>query len=93
MLEENSQQFLSYGKKHAKLWHSIEAAGPFQSTQLTFGKLPMQNVHSAVFLQPKAAGGQSTVVAGVAGGEIYIFQVLCAANEDVLLQIDIKCSP
>lgn len=50
----------------------------------------MQNVHSAVFLKPKIVNGRGIVVAGLAGGEIYIFQVTCAGNQHILLQKDVE---
>jgi hypothetical protein len=42
-------QFVTFGKKHMKLW-SQQAGGVYAPTQLSFGKLPLQNVSSGRLL-------------------------------------------
>lgn len=67
-------QFATFGKKHMKLW--VEGAGgSYTPTQLSFGKLPLQNVHSAAWLPPSGPQKQCSLVAGMADGQIYVFKV------------------
>jgi hypothetical protein len=39
-----ASQFATFGKKHVKLWSQQAAGGAYAPTQLSFGKLPAQNV-------------------------------------------------
>ena len=61
-----SQVFVTWGKKHCKLWSQL--SGSFQATQLSFGRFDLQNVHSAAFLPIS-----HTLVLGLARGDIIIF--------------------
>jgi hypothetical protein len=67
-------QFATFGKKHMKLWVAA-AGGSYTPTQLSFGKLPLQNVHSAAWLPPSRPQKQCNLVAGMADGQIYVFKV------------------
>jgi len=66
--ERSKQVFLTWGKKHCKLWAQSGAVGAFTPTQLSFGKYDVQNVHSAAFLP-----GSHTIALGVARGDILVF--------------------
>ena len=81
-----SSQFVTFGKKHIKLW-SHAAGGVYAPTQLSFGKLPLQNVSSCMPLQsaeavtwPRLAGTRQTWC----GGGLLHFNAACwAAAGDV----------
>lgn len=75
-MEPESYRFLTFGNKHLRLWQQNGTGSTYQSTQLSFGKLKMQSVHSAVFLDPEDCQEVGSIVAGMASGEIYIFKVI-----------------
>jgi microtubule-associated protein-like 6 len=68
-------QFATYGKKHVKVWKQAGAAGSWVGTQLSFGKLPLQNVTAASWLPPSGSRGDSLLLAGMADGQVYVFKV------------------
>lgn len=68
-------QFATFGKKHLKLWRAAAPGGAWAATQLSFGKLPLQNVVSAAFLLPCGPLKQCTLAAGMADGQVYLFKV------------------
>jgi len=70
--EGETPEFLTYGRKHLKRWYEGDN-GDWNSVTMNFGKFPMQNVHSVVWLPPKASG-QSLVLGGCANGEIYVWK-------------------
>lgn len=70
----STSQFVTFGKKHIKLWQA-GAAGAYMPTQLSFGKLPLQNVHSAAWLAPTGPHKQCQLLAGMDDGQIYVFKV------------------
>ena len=73
-LERSQQIFLTYGKKHAKLWTQQHPEGSGKQTiwqphALSFGRFDVQNVHSAAFL-PKS----NSIALGLARGEILVLE-------------------
>ena len=68
-------QFATYGKKHVKVWKQAGASGSWVGTQLSFGKLPLQNVTAACWLPPSGARGDSLLLTGMADGQVYVFKV------------------
>jgi hypothetical protein len=66
-------QFVTFGKKHVKMWKP--AGNSWAATQLSFGKLPLQNVCAAVFLVPQGPQRTSLLLTGMADGQIYVFKV------------------
>ncbi|KAK9809912.1 hypothetical protein WJX72_001539 [[Myrmecia] bisecta] len=67
------ERFVSYGKKHVKLWQ-MDDTGKWQNSQLAFGRLPLQNVQSAVFLPPASGARECLLVTGMASGQLYIWK-------------------
>ncbi|KAJ9506292.1 hypothetical protein QJQ45_013870, partial [Haematococcus lacustris] len=65
--------FVTFGRKHLKLWTCDAASTTWASKQLSFGKLPMQNVTSAQWLPPRS-GSECLLVAGVADGSLYLYK-------------------
>ncbi|KAK3276728.1 hypothetical protein CYMTET_15223 [Cymbomonas tetramitiformis] len=47
----------------------------YQSSSCTFSKCPMQNVVSAEFLKPPAAGSEGLLATGMPSGEIYLWKL------------------
>lgn len=80
-MEAEADRFLTFGNKHLRVWQHNAKEGTYQSTQLCFGRLKMQNVHSAVFLRPMESQEVGNVVAGMASGDIYIFKVILASQD------------
>lgn len=65
---------MTFGKKHIRVWANQggQAKQDWVGSLLSFGRFPMQNVHTALFLPPKGA----EMATGMASGEIVIWQVI-----------------
>eukprot|EP00854_Cymbomonas_tetramitiformis_P005597 gene5597-6783_t len=68
-------RFVTYGVKHLKLWTEGADMSSYQSSSCTFSKCPMQNVVSAEFLKPPAAGSEGLLATGMPSGEIYLWKL------------------
>ncbi|GAX82495.1 hypothetical protein CEUSTIGMA_g9922.t1 [Chlamydomonas eustigma] len=69
--------FLTFGKKHIKLWTcSVEGgAGTWTGKSLSVGRFDMQNVTSAQWLPPRSnSGNECMIVAGMGDGQLYLFK-------------------
>jgi len=68
--------FVTFGRKHIKLWTCEDPKGNsgWKSKQMSFGKLPMQNVTSAQWLPPRGGFQECLIAAGMAEGNIYLFR-------------------
>uniref|UniRef100_A0A383VWQ6 EML-like second beta-propeller domain-containing protein n=1 Tax=Tetradesmus obliquus TaxID=3088 RepID=A0A383VWQ6_TETOB len=74
LTHEIEPQFATFGKKHLKVWKPAAPNGAWVATQLSFGKLPLQNVVSAAFLVPRGPRKESILAAGMADGQVYLFK-------------------
>jgi microtubule-associated protein-like 6 len=66
-------QFVTYGKKHVKVWAAVN--GTWTGTQLSSGKLAVQNATAAAWLMPAGQRAESLLVTGMADGQIYLWKV------------------
>jgi hypothetical protein len=90
LTHEIEPQFATFGKKHLKLWRPAAPGGAWVATQLSFGKLPLQNVVSAAFLVPRGPQKESILAAGMADGQVYLFkvrQLFCPVLDDMCVSI------
>lgn len=75
---EMPHQFLTFGKKHIRMWnHSPEAGNGaiYTDSLLAMSKFTMQNVTAAQWLPPDADDDdEGLVAAGMANGQVYLFR-------------------
>lgn len=67
-------EFVTFGRKHIKKWNRDVARNTWVSKQLSFGKMPLQNICAAAFLPPVKLSDECAIVAGTANGELYLFR-------------------
>ena len=75
------EMFVTYGVKHVKYWRKNER-GSFFPDQVSFGKMPMQNVTGAVFVPPTGSVDEKgnvvnriegVLITGHPSGELYMW--------------------
>ena len=71
-------QFVTFGRKHIKVWSSQD--GKWTGTQMSMGRLPLQNITAAAWLPPRAGQTECMIAAGVADGQIYLLKVRLGAD-------------
>ncbi|CAG9462264.1 unnamed protein product [Pedinophyceae sp. YPF-701] len=73
-------RFVTYGRKHVKMWVLSEAAGAggevaVSARLMSFGGQKMQNATSCAFLPPAVGGGgEALAVTGMADGTLYAWR-------------------
>lgn len=69
-----SERFVTFGRKHAKLWARAERGRGWEGRTMSFGKAPICNVTSAAFLPRPDDRSPQYVVCGVSSGSLYVFR-------------------
>ena len=69
-----SKQFVTYGRRHAKVWTPSADMERWESRSLSFGKAAMENITSAVFLPRADPQAPAVLVCGTAAGLLYVFK-------------------
>jgi len=65
--------FATFGRKHMRIW-SPGAKGRWEAQTASFGKAPMSNVHSIVFLPKVNPDSPQFLVAGTSSGSLYVYK-------------------